>query len=301
MAEDASPGSGATIAFGPFRLFPTQQLVLDGDHQLALGSRAYDILMALVARAGEVVSKAELIASTWPNTFVEESNLRVHVAELRRALRDGEDGNRYVATIPGRGYRFVAPIISSQGAPAAAPAPSTPFGNLPPPLTRLIGRSQLVDTLSVQLLQRRFLTLVGPGGIGKTTVAMAIAHAAAAAFRDGAVFVDLAPVGDPRLVPSTLAAALGQAIQADDPLPGLIAVLKDKHVLLVLDSCEHVIEIAAEVAERVIASALGVHVLATSREPLRAAGERTHRLAPLETPAASEGLSAAEALRFPGV
>src|SRR5216683_3280841 len=220
MAEGASPHTGAIVAFGPFRLVPAQQLVLDGDRQLALGSRAFDILMALVDRAGEVVSKAELIASAWPDTFVEESNLRVHIAGLRRALRDGEGANRYVATIPGRGYRFVAPVVSAPDAPAAAPSPAIQLGNLPPPLTRVIGRSLLVGTLSALLLQRRFLTLVGPGGIGKTTVAMAIAHAAASAYRDGAVFVDLAPVGDPRLVPSTLAAALGPVIQADDPLPG---------------------------------------------------------------------------------
>jgi len=301
MAEDASAGAGRVIAFGRFRLLPAQQLVLDGDRPLRLGSRALALLTALVDRAGEVVSKKELIAFAWPDTFVEESNLRVHIAGLRRALGDGQAGNRYVVAVPGRGYRFVAPVALSQGVAADPPATPARLSNLPPRLTRVIGRSNLVGTLSAQLIQRRFLTLVGPGGIGKTTVALAIAREVSSACRDGVVFVDLAPVIDPRLVPSALTAALGLAIQSDDHIPTLIAFLRDKQVLLVLDSCEHVIEFAATMAEEVRRGAPGVQLLVTSREPLRAAGERTHRLAPLETPAVSTSLTAAEAMTFPGV
>lgn len=100
-------GVGPSVAFGPFRLLPARQLLLEGDEPVALGSRALDILVALVERAGEVVGKDELIARVWPDTFVEDSNLRVHVAALRKALRDGQDGNRFLATIPGRDRKSV--------------------------------------------------------------------------------------------------------------------------------------------------------------------------------------------------
>jgi len=105
--------AGPAISFGPFRLLPDQRLLLEGDRPLRLGSRALEILVALVERAGDLVSKGELMARVWPDTFVEEANLRVQVAALRRALRDGENGNRYITTVAGRGYWFVAPVVLS--------------------------------------------------------------------------------------------------------------------------------------------------------------------------------------------
>src|SRR6266566_9885120 len=106
----AAAGSEHTVAFGPFRLIAAQRLLLEGDKPVRLGSRAFDILAALVERAGEVVGKDELIARAWPQTFVEEANLKIQVSALRRALGDGQGGNRYIITVPGRGYNFVAPI-----------------------------------------------------------------------------------------------------------------------------------------------------------------------------------------------
>ena len=103
------------MSFGPFRVLPNQRLLLEGDRPLRLGSRALDILVALIERAGELVSKGELMARVWPDTFVEEGNLKVQVAALRRTLRDGEDSNRYISTVTGRGYWFVAPVVRSMG------------------------------------------------------------------------------------------------------------------------------------------------------------------------------------------
>ena len=142
---------------------------------------------------------------------------------------------------------------------------------------------------------------MGPGGIGKTTAAIAIARQLAGAYPDGVAFVDLAPVSDPALLPSILGTVLGLSIQADNPIPALLTHLRERRLLVVLDSCEHVIEAAASVAEEVSTAALGVHILATSREPLRATGERVYRLPPLEIPPPSPTLSAAQALEFPGV
>ena len=98
------------VSFGPFRLLPTQFLLLEGDRPVPLGSRALEILTVLLARPGELVSKKELMAHVWPNVFVEPANLTVHISALRRALRDGQDGNRFIINIPGRGYCFVASV-----------------------------------------------------------------------------------------------------------------------------------------------------------------------------------------------
>ena len=299
-----SAQQGGSVLFGPFCLKPAQQLLLEADQAVPLGARALSLLIVLVGRAGEVVSKEELMALVWPQMFVEESNLRVHVAGLRRALRDGQDGNRFIVNIPGRGYSFVAPVQFVAAELAAAlpvPAERESASQLPSAATRLFGRDAVVTLLHEQLPQRRFVTLVGPGGIGKTAVAIAVARKLAGSYRDGVTFVDFSAIRDPALVPSTIVASLGLTITSQDVMPALLAYLARRATLLVLDNCEHVIETAANTAEQVSASAPDVHVLCTSREPLRAAGERVHRLQPLEAPAASTGLTAAEALTYPGI
>jgi DNA-binding winged helix-turn-helix (wHTH) protein len=98
------------VSFGPFRLLPTQFLLLEDNKPVPLGSRALEILTVLLARAGELVSKQELMARVWPNVFVEPANLTVHMSALRRTLRDGRDGNRFIINVPGRGYSFVASV-----------------------------------------------------------------------------------------------------------------------------------------------------------------------------------------------
>src|SRR5579859_230132 len=135
-----------TIAFGPFRLLPAQQLLLEDEAPVRLGSRAFEILATLVERAGEVVGKSELIARVWPNTFVGESTLRVHVAGLRRALGDGQPGRRYLANVPGRGYSFVAPLALSQPErpPTVRTPGPTPAHNLPLSKSRVVGRARAI-------------------------------------------------------------------------------------------------------------------------------------------------------------
>jgi len=303
LADSAVTVDGQAISFGPFRLLTKQRLLLEGDTPVRLGSRAFDILAALVERAGEVVGREQLIARAWPQTFVEEANLKIQMSALRRALGDGQGGNRYVITVPGRGYNFVAPVRREEALRAAStpPAPSTTPHNLPFAVTRMIGRDDAVAALVSRLSRERLLTIVGAGGIGKTTVALAVAERMMTAYEHGVWLVDLAPIGDPRLVPSAVATVLGLEIRTENPLRGLVVGIRDKRMLLLLDNCEHVIDAAAGMAAAILSGAPGVNILATSRESLGVEGEREYRLAPLGAPQASSTPSAVEAAAFPAV
>jgi predicted ATPase/DNA-binding winged helix-turn-helix (wHTH) protein len=291
-----------TYVFGSFELVPAQRLLLNGGRLLRLGSRALEILIALVECAGETVSKDQLIGRVWPDTVVDEGALRVHVAAVRKALGDGREGNRFIVSDPGRGYRFVAPVTREQWREApAAPNQPAPSGNLPALLTPVVGRDEVIATVVSRCFQHRLLTVVGPGGIGKTTVAIAAAEEMSASFADGIWFVGLATLVDAALVPATVGAVLGMPSTRVDPLTALAAWSQDKHMLIVLDCCEHVAGAAAALGEAVLRAAPRVCILATSREPLRAEGEWVLRLPSLTVPPGTTPLSAAEALGYSAV
>lgn len=296
------------LRFGPFRLLPRRRLLLDGDRPLRIGSRAFDLLVILVERAGEIIPNTELMARVWHDAVVEPGSLRMHIAALRKALGDGGTADRYIVNVPLRGYVFASPVTrtASDDPPAAtAPAPvldaPARAATLPALLTRLIGRRAAVEDLIRRLPHTRCVSLVGAGGIGKTTVALAAAHAMSASYPDGALFVELGEVTDAHRVPAALASALGVAVQPADPVQGLVAYLRDKHTLVVLDNCEHVIADVASMVERLLTAAPQVHLLITSREPMRIPGEWVQRLASLDTPEDWQGLTAAQALAFPAV
>src|SRR6266852_2662424 len=197
------PISQDVIRFGPFRLSTAERILEKEGVPVRLGSRALDILITLVKRPTEVVSKKELIARVWPDLVVDEGNLRYHVSALRKALGEGRSGGHYVTNVSGRGYCFVAPISRAAAAPAPLrnSLPHSPVG-LPPGPTGMVGRDETVRFISEELTARRFLTIVGPGGIGKTTLATAVGHTMLAAF-DGAVhYVDFGPICTPSLVPN---------------------------------------------------------------------------------------------------
>jgi predicted ATPase/DNA-binding winged helix-turn-helix (wHTH) protein len=303
MSNGVQPAGAPVLAFGNFRLLPVQGVLLEGDQPIRLGSRALEILFALVERCGDVVGKEELLARVWPNTVVEEATLRVHIAALRKVLGSDNSG-RYVENVTGRGYRFVAPVMrlgDAKPTPIVRAELAERRSELPAPYSRVIGRTDVVRDLAELLPQQRFVTVVGPGGIGKTTVAVATAERLAPSYEQGVCFVDLATIADHALVPATLASTLGLAVLSDDPMPAIRAFLANKHVMIVLDNCEHVIESAAAVAEKLLKAAPGVHILATSREALRAEGEWVHHLGPLSIPPPSASLTAAEAMTFSAI
>jgi DNA-binding winged helix-turn-helix (wHTH) protein len=239
------------------------------------GGRAFDILTVLVERAGQVVGKEELIARVWPSTFVDEANLKIQVCALRRALGDGQGDHRYIVTVVGRGYNFVAPI--RQGDPSRASlspaiAPAAPH-NLPFGTSPMIGREEPVTTPVAQLLRRHPVTVPGPGGVGKTTMTLAVTQWMIGAYEHGVWLVDLADLHDPDLLPGAAATMLGLEIRTDNRLRTLVAALTDNRMLLVLDNSKHVTDAVAGLTATVLSGTLGIATSANSREQFAGQGE----------------------------
>ena len=170
------PGKSAqtreVISFGPFRLIASERLLTREGAPVELGARGLDALTVLVSRPNEVISKRDLLAQVWPDTIVDESSLRFHIASLRTALGDGSDGARYITTVAGRGYCFVAPVSILSG-PQSVPAevPTTdPHATLPSRLTRMVGRADDTRQIAQQLTNSRFVTITGTGGVGSGTL-----------------------------------------------------------------------------------------------------------------------------------
>ncbi len=299
-----NPAYPQTITFGPFRLIPSQRLLLEGNSPLHVGSRALTILQILVERAGKVVDKRELARLVWPDTFVEEANIRVHVAALRRALGDGQNGARYIVNVPGRGYSFTGSVsfLSEPPKPDRAIAPKTQATPaLPTSITRLVGRAEAVSKLRAELTRERMVTLVGSAGIGKTSLALAATQSWLSDSGYAAYFVDLATVSDPGSVPAAVASAISASTIYEDIVGAIVRELQDRRILIILDNCEHVIDAAARLCEVLLTGTQHVRLLATSREPLRIAGEWIHRVAALGLPPAGRDLTASEAMTFPSV
>src|SRR6202167_4133069 len=302
MNDRRDPQPNDLLSFGPFSLFAAERLLEKADQPVPLGGRALDLLIALAERAGEVVTHKELISTGWPDVTVEEGNLRLQMASLRKALGDGRDGARYVSNVAGRGYCFVAPVARSspkQPVPVTGITTTDRVQKLPPRPARMVGRDDTVRALAEQLQMWRFVSIVGSGGVGKTPVAISVAHALVDGFHDAVFFIDLAALTDPQLVPTAVASALGYTVQTQDPLVGLLAFIGDRKILIVLAAVEHVIGVAAPLAERVVSEAPQAYILATSREALRVEGEHVHVLNSLECPPEDGGLTALEALRYP--
>jgi predicted ATPase/DNA-binding winged helix-turn-helix (wHTH) protein len=298
-AEQRGQPSEIRVLFDPFELNVTERSLKKADHVIPLGGRAFDILLALVDRPGEVVSKGELFAKVWPDVTVEEGSLRVHLSMLRKALADGGCGRRYIENVKGRGYCFVAPVTRQAGKDKASSFARS--SNLPPALSRMIGRDDTILEIRNRLETERLITVLGTGGIGKTTVGLAVGHSALADFSGAVFFVDLSVLRDKEQVVGAIASAIGLVTQRVDLEDALFDYLHDRKALLILDSCEHLIEKAAEVADCLFQRAPALCMLATSRETLQIPCERVFRLHPLECPPEEPGQTVAEVLSYPSV
>lgn len=296
--------------FGPFRLLMHRRELLAHGVPVTLGQRALEVLLALVRRPGQLVTKDELLAEVWPRLVVEENNLQVQISALRKVFRTAGDGERYLVTVAGRGYRFVAPLrtasvdtefATARGEATAAPA-AAEATNLPRRLTRLIGRERDVATVTKRLTAHRLVTLTGAGGVGKTRLAIEIGNAVASVFPNGVWFADLAPLRDPHLVLSAVAEAVRSSTGgAKADVEELAYALKAKQVLLILDNCEHVLAEASRLAEALLRNCPQLSILACSRERLGVAGEIVFRVPSLATPEPDVPLTAVEALASPSV
>jgi DNA-binding winged helix-turn-helix (wHTH) protein len=282
-AEHIGSLSPIKILFGPFELNVAERSLRKADDVIPLGGRAFDILLALLDRPGEVVSKGDLIARVWPDVTVEEGSLRVHLSALRKALGERQFRNKYITNVQGRGYCFAAPVVHRVGEPDKGSAFSK-SSNLPPALNRMIGRDDAVLGIRARFRTERLIAVLGAGGIGKTTVALAVGHGALADFSGAVFFVDLSAVKDRAQVVGAIASAIGIDLQVSDPEGALFSYLRSRKALMVLDSCEHLIDETAEVIDCILQCAPDIYMLATSREALQTADERAFRLHPLDCP-----------------
>src|SRR5882724_1486553 len=294
--------------FGSFELNVAERSLRNADEAIPLGGRAFDILLTLIERNGEVVTKDELIKKVWPEVTVEEGSLRVHLSALRKALGDGRSGNRYIVNVKGRGYSFVAPMtrqFSGSGdrrlgtSTAREPdsegfsASKQPFqlsdetrtNNFPVAVTDLIGRAAAARLLRDLVSAYRVVALTGPGGIVKSTLAIEVGRGILGDFQGGGWLVELASLADENLVPSTVANVLGMKLMGSAISAEAVArAIGNASLLLILDNCEHVIGAAAKLAEAVVRFCPRVSVLATSREVLRIDGEQVYHVPALGVP-----------------
>jgi predicted ATPase/DNA-binding winged helix-turn-helix (wHTH) protein len=291
----------APIRFGNVEVRPTERQLLLAGQPASLGARAFDLLLALIEHHDRVVTKSELFDRVWPGLVVEENNLQVQISALRKLL-----GPQTIATIPGRGYRFSAPLDErSDDEPRVAvrepdiatigKSDAVPATNLPRELPPLFGRDKELQALCSIITAHRFVTIVGAGGIGKSRLAQAAAHALARNWRDGVWMVELAGLSDPALVPNVVAQVLNVTLTDQQAANGeLAAGLAQRNLLLVLDNCEHLLDSAAALAQAISESAPKVTLLTTSQEPLHLAAEQQFRVVPLTVPSSASASGARE-------
>lgn len=301
--RDLEPTAGDTVLrFGRFELHPQRRLLLDGGRPLTIGARALDILLVLVESAGKIVSKEAIISRVWPKTFVEEINLRVHISALRRVLGVCPQSRDYITNVRQRGYSFVAHVELVRQADEQGTTPSGALPTLPGRSVRIEGRDRLIEDLTRRLQTRRHITLVGPGGVGKTTVALRVAQQQLGHFADGVRFADLAALSEPAELATTLASEMGIEVPAGvDAQAHLLEAMANRRMLVLMDNCEHLIDACAALSEALLQAAPGLHILATSREALRTAEEYVQPLAPLESPPLGSHLRLAAAMRYPAI
>ncbi|MGY8667679.1 winged helix-turn-helix domain-containing protein [Bradyrhizobium sp. UFLA05-109] len=286
--------------FADFRLFPKRRTLLRGAERVAIGGRALDLLSLLVSRAGNVVSFEELMRQVWSNVTVEEANVRVQVAILRKVLSQCEGANQAIDTVPNRGYCFVLSVRYSPnwidpGGSRLQVNPALPI--LPNPT---VGRDDAIQIIGDGLDKHRLVTVTGPGGIGKTTVAIASAERYAKKFRGLIRFVDLSHVADGAGAARVISEALHLA-PVHNAIEALCEHLRVHEALLILDTCEHIVECVATLAEIMLGRCCNLKLLVTSRESLRAKGEWTHRLPSLTFPEEGHQIEEKDLAKFSAV
>ncbi len=282
--------------FGEFELDVGAYELRRGADRLRLARQPMDLLLLLLERRNELVSHEEIANGLWgANVFIDvEAGIRTAILKIRRVLCDSSDSPRLLETVPGKGYRLIAPIELMTQPPSEAPravwaAPEpysdTPRHNLPAELTSFVGRRKELLDLHGVFGSSRLLSLTGAGGVGKTRLAIRLARDFLNEFSDGVWLVDLGSLSAPDLLAQTIATALGiREGPQRSARDALVNSLRDRELLLVLDTCEHLLSACAELLEALLRSAPGLRILATSREALGVPGETVRRVPSLSLP-----------------
>ena len=286
------PTQGQNLIYesGQWQVHLGRRELLTGGVAVPIGARAFEIVEVLVRSANELVTKNDLMDCIWPGATVGENTLQVHISAIRKAF--GRD-RAMLKTASGRGYRLIGDWTPRRQGSVSTPVASTPMraseasaaNNFPQIVTHLIGRAAAALHVRDLVSAYRVVTLTGPGGIGKTSLAIEAAHGLLADFDDGGWFVELASLSDPDLVPSTVASTLGMKLSGEISAESVARAVGAQRLLLVLDNCEHVIDAAAILAERFVRFCPHTTILVTSREVLRIDGEAVYRVPPLDVPA----------------
>ena len=182
-------GSTKVFSFGAFRLLPAERLLTENGRPVRLGSRALDILVILVEHAGSVVAKNDIMDRVWPSTIVVEDNLTVHMTALRRVLQDGKNGNRYIVTIPGRGYSFVAQVMQENQTSRFRVAAGQAAVDAPTLESR---REHTLAELIAKISRQQDSAIVEPDGFVRVPLPLALAEALMALCQRGSFAFDLA-------------------------------------------------------------------------------------------------------------
>jgi predicted ATPase/DNA-binding winged helix-turn-helix (wHTH) protein len=292
-----SPMVATPLRFGRFELQAHERRLLIDGQPATLGARAFDLLVALAERAGHLVDKGTLLELVWPGLVVMENNLAAQMSALRKLL-----GDEVIATIPGRGYRFVARIESLPAAavptPAAVRAPLLRT-NLPGELPALLGRGEDLLALGTLIDAHRLVSVVGAGGIGKSLLTQHVLAARREAYAHGVCWIELGAVNDASALPGAVAAALGVHGGHGDAMAALVSAVSSLTMLLALDNAEHMLADVAALCHALVDAAPGLRLVVTSQAPLRLAAEQVFRIDPLAVPDAA--MPASEALRFGAV
>jgi predicted ATPase/DNA-binding winged helix-turn-helix (wHTH) protein len=293
-AEDPELPLAPEYRFGEFVLRPQERQLLRFGEALQVTARAFDVLVLLVRRSGRLVSKDDLMQRVWAGVIVEENNIAVHVAQLRKLL-----GARAIANIPGMGYRFALELKRERGdqdVPATSPEREFALGNMPARVAPLIGRDRELADLVARVADHPLVTLCGAAGIGKTHLAMSAARQLGTRFPDGVFWVELASLADGSALVPLLLRVLGVRTDAsEEPVTALRRRLKPRQLLLVLDNAEHLVHEVGQLADDLLQAAPQLTLLVTSQVPLRSSFQQVFRLGPMELPA--EGTTVDEAQR----
>ncbi len=296
--------------FGPFRLDAGRRQLQCAGTMLSVGGRAFDVLLALVRRRGQLATKTELLDLVWPGVTVEENNLTTQVLNLRKLLSSHDPDVKYIVTDAGRGYRFVAQVtldapqrLSADEIISVTTAkPPRDLHNLPAELNSFVGRLTELADIAERLGTRGLLTLVGSGGVGKTRCAVRVGHEALGRFADGVWLVELAPLADGGLVAEALCRVVGAPVSGDrPPVDVATSFLRQRAMLLILDNCEHVLNGAAQLTAALLKNCPGVKILATSRQNFGIDGETVYRMPSLPLPPTDKPITAAIAMQSDAV